>query len=104
MDDRYLLVAARYVELNPVRARLVRSPWNYEWSSAGAHLRGEDDSLVKIASLLEMVDDWNEFLRQGLEDKDMELLRRHGRAGRPRRVIISRFAGGATGSGCGESP
>ena len=26
MDERYLLAAARYVELNPVRARLVEKP------------------------------------------------------------------------------
>jgi putative transposase len=31
--------AIRYVELNPVRAGLVRSPGDYRWSSAPAHLR-----------------------------------------------------------------
>ena len=40
MDDRYLLRAARYVELNPVRARLCRVPWRWRWSSAAAHLAG----------------------------------------------------------------
>jgi putative transposase len=32
----------RYVELNPVRARLVPAAAQYEWSSARAHLGGED--------------------------------------------------------------
>ena len=34
LDERYLLTAARYVELNPVRAGLVNSPRQYRWSSA----------------------------------------------------------------------
>jgi len=34
MDDRYTLAAARYVELNPVRAGLVNRVKNYPWSSA----------------------------------------------------------------------
>src|SRR3974377_2186678 len=40
MDESYLLAAARYVELNPVRAKLVLAPRAYRWSSARAHLRG----------------------------------------------------------------
>lgn len=31
--DRYLLACSRYVELNSVRARIVASPEEYEWSS-----------------------------------------------------------------------
>lgn len=31
--DSYLLACCRYVELNPVRARMVRSPRQYRWSS-----------------------------------------------------------------------
>jgi len=32
MDERYLRRAARYVELNPVRAKLCRMPWRWPWS------------------------------------------------------------------------
>ena len=51
MDEPYLLAAARYVELNPVRARLVASPADWPWSSAGASVGtgrsvGESCSLV----------------------------------------------------------
>ena len=45
MDEQYLLAAARYVELNPVRAKMVQLPWEYKWSSAGAHVVGKDDIL-----------------------------------------------------------
>lgn len=36
--DEYLIEACRYVELNPVRAKLVRDPHEWEWSSYRAHL------------------------------------------------------------------
>jgi putative transposase len=41
MDEPHLLAAARYVELNPVRAGLVAKAGDWPWSSAQAHLRGE---------------------------------------------------------------
>jgi putative transposase len=40
LDEPYLLTAARYVELNPMRTGLIESPSRYRWSSAAAHLRG----------------------------------------------------------------
>jgi putative transposase len=83
MDERYLLRAARYVELNPVRAKLCRVPWRWRWSSAAAHVAGRDDGLVHVGPLLERVKDWREFLTEALEADDAELLRRHTRTGRP---------------------
>ncbi len=83
MDQAYLLSAARYVELNPVRARLARRAQDYPWSSAAAHLAGRDDRLVKIGPLLALVDDWAAFLEDGLEASAAEALRRHERSGRP---------------------
>ncbi len=43
---RHLYACMRYIELNPVRARLVRHPGAYRWSSYGANALGADDSLV----------------------------------------------------------
>jgi len=83
MDERYLLRAARYVELNPVRAKLCRAPWRWRWSSAAAHVAGRDDGLVRVRPLLERVKDWREFLTEALEAQEIELLRRHERTGRP---------------------
>ena len=37
MDEAYLLAATRYVERNPVRARLVDRAADWPWSSAGVH-------------------------------------------------------------------
>ena len=39
MDDTYLLRALRYVENNPVRARIVKRAEDHPWSSARAHVR-----------------------------------------------------------------
>jgi len=44
--DRYLLACHRYIEMNPVRAGLVRSPAEYRWSSFQANCWGKRDDLV----------------------------------------------------------
>ena len=39
-QDRYFLTCLRYIELNPVRAGMVRDPGDYRWSSYRAHAFG----------------------------------------------------------------
>jgi putative transposase len=43
---RYLLSCMRYIELNPVRARVVEWPAEYRWSSYRANALGQDDALL----------------------------------------------------------
>lgn len=43
---QYLLACMRYIELNPVRAGLVRRPQAYPWSSFRANALGEADALI----------------------------------------------------------
>jgi len=83
MDDEHLLAAARYIELNPVRAKIVRKPHRYPYSSARAHLEGRDDQLVTARPLLEMIGDWSRFLSSAVAAEEQESLRRHERTGRP---------------------
>ena len=85
MDEDHLLTAARYVELNPVRAGLVQAPSRYRWSSAAAHLRGHDDALVQVAPLLQMAPNWRRLVDQRHQRREEELkaLRAHERTGRP---------------------
>ena len=45
-SDRYCLACYRYIELNPVRAGLVRHPEDYRWSSYRANACGRASSLV----------------------------------------------------------
>ena len=69
--------------MNPVRARITADPLSYPWSSAGSHAQGEDDDLVRVKPLLELVPDWQAFLRKGIEEKENQRLRIHERTGRP---------------------
>ncbi len=92
MDETYLLAAARYVEMNPVRARLVLKAASWPWSSARAHLAGKDDQLVKVTPLLELTGDWR-LLGGAMEKEQLSDIRKHERTGRPlgRAVFIERL-------------
>ncbi|HOI16809.1 MAG TPA: transposase [Geobacteraceae bacterium] len=82
MDEGYLLAAARYIEMNPVAAGIVSHPGEYQWSSAGAHLTGQDDTLTRVKPLLAMVQNWADFLTLS-SDEEMSTFRKHERSGRP---------------------
>ncbi|MDH4174126.1 MAG: hypothetical protein OEW90_12505 [Betaproteobacteria bacterium] len=43
---RYVLACMRYIEMNPVRAGLVRHPAHYRWSSYRGNALGEADALL----------------------------------------------------------
>lgn len=45
-SDAYFFTCCRYIELNPVRARMVAHPRAYRWSSYRAHAHGADDPLL----------------------------------------------------------
>jgi putative transposase len=81
MDEKYLLAAAKYIEMNPVRANLSADPYSWKWSSATAHAEAKDDNLVKVSPLLDMVGDWRMFLSHA-NDEDADKIRRHERTGR----------------------
>lgn len=83
MDEQHLLAAARYIELNPVRAGLVAGPQDYPYSSAAAHLAGSEDPLATVGPLLELVGNWQEFLSSTYTDEQKAELRRHQSSGRP---------------------
>lgn len=82
MDEDYLLAAVRYVELNPVRAKMVAKAEAYRWSSARAHLNGRDDTLVHVKPMLDRVNNWAELLTSG-EQLEFDAIRMHERTGRP---------------------
>jgi putative transposase len=81
MDEQHTYCAGRYIEMNPVRAKLKKLPEHWRYSSARAHLKGKDDCLVSAKPLLEMVDDWRAYLHES--DEAWEHIRSHERSGRP---------------------
>lgn len=45
-SDHYLLSCMRYIELNPVRAKMVEHPGEYKWSSFNANAHGNADKVL----------------------------------------------------------
>jgi len=82
--EPYLWATARYIEQNPVRAKLVRKAGDYPWSSARAHVSGMKDDILSRESWLEEreLNVYREFLRH--EDKETEAsIRKATSTGRP---------------------
>lgn len=49
-SEQYLLTCMRYIEMNPVRAKIVTSPEEYRWSSYRANAMGEENALIEYHS------------------------------------------------------
>jgi putative transposase len=85
LEDHFV-AAVRYVELNPVRAHLVASAWDWRWSSAGARLAARADELVTadLPPGFEHVGAWVDFLNAGNAATVAGLRHRAGAAGQNR--------------------
>jgi putative transposase len=83
MDDDHMLAAARYVPMNPVRAGMVARPEDWRWSSARAHLSGEDDGIVSVAPLAAWIDDFPAFFGHPEDEAVLGALLRSASTGRP---------------------
>ena len=82
LDENHLLSALRYVERNPVRAKMIEFPWNYRWSSAPFRVGlAKNDGLIKSSELFGEINDWKAFL--STESDDLNTLREKTRTGRP---------------------
>lgn len=58
-DDRYLLSVLRYIHLNPVKAKLVEAPENFEWSSCRSYYAAArtPSDLLNLNFILNLFDD-----------------------------------------------
>jgi len=79
--DEHLLAACRYIDLNPVRAGLVRHAGEYRWSSYLALIGARWDSLVSPHPVLEALgrplgEAYARWCQQGDRDADLGQLRR----------------------------
>jgi putative transposase len=83
MDDTHLHACVRYIERNPVRARLVARPEDWAHSSARAHLSGRDDAMVSVQPLLSAIGNWRAFLADATSDRLRPAFGYHERSGRP---------------------
>ncbi|MGA0602719.1 transposase [Caulobacter sp. KR2-114] len=83
MDEDHLAAAARYVALNPVRARLVQRARDWAWSSTRAHIAGADDVLVTVRPLLERFGDFAALVAEGEDVAGSQAIRAAETTGRP---------------------
>jgi putative transposase len=84
MDSAHAEAALRYVMTNPVRAKLVKKPEDWTWSSARALLKNRDDGLTDTAAVIEQYGDIRSLLRETPEQEMLEIaLRRAETIGRP---------------------
>jgi len=81
MDEQHAQAAVRYVELNPVRAKLVERPDQWPWSSVHGHLGRRDDTLLTASPSLPRRGDWDAYL--AVETKVADEVRRGTHTGRP---------------------
>ena len=84
MDEAHCLMAARYIENNPVESRIVSQAEDYQWSSARAHTGLKKDVLIQASFMDERVRDWKSFLTQPYDtQREAEMILEHLRTGKP---------------------
>jgi len=86
LDERGFWLAAKYVELNPVRAKICRLPWRYKWSSAAAHANEETRSeLLELTSWNKRISmkEWRKELSGGIDNEQISRIRLSTHTGRP---------------------
>jgi len=84
LGESHLYEAIRYVENNPVRAKIVKKAEGWEWSSAKAHLnKGKSTlGLEKIDDYIS-VSDWKQYLVEREDEAVLSKIRSNTLTGRP---------------------
>lgn len=83
-QDEYLFTCQRYIEMNPVRAEMVKHPGDYRWSSYRANGQGEESELITphlLYQILGKIDEeremaYREFFRHELESGEVDKIRK----------------------------
>ncbi|MCK9554410.1 transposase [bacterium] len=87
MDEVYTIVCSRYIERNPVRAKIVKDACGWEWSSARAHCGLELNDSLNVNQLFQYIGldhkMWQDFLSHPDKSKDVLQIKEQTRRGRP---------------------
>jgi putative transposase len=82
--EKYLWAAARYIEQNPIRAKIVEKAEDFPYSSARAHIAGaRDEALGEELFKEEQREDYIKFIRLNIPEKETNSIRYYTRTGRP---------------------
>jgi putative transposase len=90
-DDDHLLAVLRYIEANPLRARMVEHAGEYRWSSFGSHGDGRTDELLSPVVPYESLAAgaaarrrrWSAYVHQKPDDCELTAIRRSSETGMP---------------------
>ncbi len=86
LDETHLTMAARYVERNPVRAKLVNKPCQWQWSSAREHTN-KRKPLIPLGGLFSFIEinsaEWEEYIETKEESETINTIKKHTFVGRP---------------------
>ena len=81
MDEKHTIAEIRYIERNPVRARMVKQAWNYQWSSAKYRLGlTKHDPLMNERDQLGLNLEWSALLQS--DPAEIDSLRKNTSSGR----------------------
>ncbi len=80
LDEYHFLNALKYVEQNPVKANIVRYPWEYRYSSARYRVNLTlEDKLLSNCDEIDDLKNYKEFLQETAETKQIEEKTRTGK-------------------------
>ncbi len=73
-EDSHLLMVLRYIEGNPVRAEIVQSAREWQWSSHNGVIGMDRRGLVDKAPI-EIPKEWTKYVDQSFEENELDRLR-----------------------------
>jgi len=90
-NDEHLLTVLRYIEANPLRAKIVTRADDYMWSSYRVHGLGESDELIDALVNYEELSPqpkvrqrkWAEKVHRPIDEANLEAIRRSSATGLP---------------------
>jgi len=84
LDKQHAYAVTKYIELNPVNARLVEKPEQWKWSSVIDHLNAGKGliSLSPMNKIME-IQNWREYLQQGVSAEMIKNIDSHSLSGKP---------------------
>jgi putative transposase len=83
-EESYLWAVARYIEQNPLRAGMVKSPEEYPYSSARAHITGEPNEVLSDELITEDGrPGYTEFVKAPSPKREIERIRITAKRGMP---------------------
>lgn len=89
--DTYLLACCRYIELNPVRARMVGLPTEYRWSSYQTRMGLVEDGMLELHPVYQALGDseqerrtfYRRYVESAVPMEEIERIRQATHSGNP---------------------